>query len=734
MKRIIVLASVLFPLLSSAQFSYELDQSIPVRGIDGQALALPWSGGLNAAQYNTMDLNGDAKADLILFDRMSNGVKTFIHAGDHYEYRPEFESGFPTLSNWMIMRDFNCDGLKDIFTGDALGIRVYTHEITAEGKILWQPYSFFVAAGLGKSDVLITKGFSGKINLQLQYDDLPSFVDVDGDGDLDILTFRYAGIATVEYHKNFSMERYGSCDSLEFERITQNWGNFIECHCGVVAFNGAPCPTESGGRVKHSGGKSIHAIDIDNDNDLDVLFSEAGCNSLFLLTNEGDRDNPIFNADQLFPVGSPVDMWVFPVPFFEDVTFDGKNDWIVIPNVFKREFDEVDLNHSNYLYKNSGTNTAPVFDFVKKDFLQSEMIDVGDNAAPALIDLDGDGDLDLVVGHYIDVENNSASLYQYENVGTATDPSFKLITKDYLSISDEAFVNIKPQFVDVNADGRVDLVISSTHKQTLQTKLYTLLNKANLGIDFSGQSFNEVSFLFLFSENIYLNDISGDGLPDLLVGKSNGAIEYWKNDGPRGSLNFSLTENDFLGLGASIERQSPAITIADLNGDGHDEFVFGDQAGLVHIVDNYKAHNQQPTVLTSIIYDPITETTTSKKLGGRAVVTVGNLFNTDRPAILVGNLLGGVYVLRNDDTNPLPEGPSISIYPVPLPRGEMLTIKTDRNAAVQLVSVMGQELTLPVAIKANQLNQISLDNVAAGIYIIRIIAPNLNYTRRIVVY
>ncbi|MCB0779375.1 MAG: hypothetical protein KDC03_07565, partial [Flavobacteriales bacterium] len=53
-------------------------------------------------------------------------------------------------------------------------------------------------------------------NLFVTQVDVPGIVDVDGDGDLDVLTFSIFG-SYMEYHKNLSMELYGTCDSLTFE-------------------------------------------------------------------------------------------------------------------------------------------------------------------------------------------------------------------------------------------------------------------------------------------------------------------------------------------------------------------------------------------------------------------------------------------------------------------------------------------------------------------------------------
>ena len=276
-----------------AQFSYVLDQTIPVRPDGGAELLMPWAGGLNAAHYNTMDLNHDGKDDLVLFDRTADKIITFLQQNNQYQYAPDYESFFPDeVTNWLLLRDFNCDGKKDIFTGDILGIKVYLNETVEGENPTWKQFLFYSGFAGTKSQVLLTKGFSGKINLQLQFDDLPSIGDADGDGDLDIFNVRFVGNGTVEYHQNFSMERYGSCDSLDFERQTQNWGDFIECQCGSFAFNDEDCPPVTGGRVQHAGGKSLLVLDTDGDATMDLLFSEASCPNLFLLKNEGTLARP----------------------------------------------------------------------------------------------------------------------------------------------------------------------------------------------------------------------------------------------------------------------------------------------------------------------------------------------------------------------------------------------------------------------------------------------------------
>lgn len=725
---------LLLPLQGSAQYMYSLYDSVTVRKDDGTTQRMPWAGGLNAAQYNTFDLNGDNLDDLVVFDRMANLLKTFTNEGDHYVYAPEYESYFPSLTNWLIMRDYDGDGRKDIFTGDALGIRVFRNTSTV-GALSWQQYFFYVGAGLPKSTVLLTKGFVSKINLNIGYDELASFADVDNDGDLDILNFIYPSGSTVEFHRNFSMERYGHRDSLEFERITQKWGNFEECGCGEMTFNGEACPASGGGRIAHAGGKSVFAIDIDNDDDLDVLFSESGCRQLFLLVNEGDSANPVFNSDQPFPADDPVDMWIFPVPFYEDVTFDGTKDLIITPNVYNREFMQVDMQKSNWLFSNEGSTELPVLGFVRNDFLQEEMMDVGDNAAPAFFDVDGDGDLDMVVGRYVDASTGMTSLMLFRNEGNVAAPEFRLVDDDFLNLSAGVYINLKPQFADFNADGKTDLIFSATPISTLTTQAYVLYNKSATGLDVSGQTPVALDVPVLFNENIHTVDVNRDGKIDMLIGTSIGMIEYWKNTGTTAAPAFTLEEDDYLALGPSIERQNPALVTADLDADGSSDLLIGDQYGTLSIISNFRAiGNASAIPVSNIIYDPVTDTYTDKRLGGRAIPAVANLFRADRPSVVVGNLLGGLHLLRPENENQISEQVRVRVFPVPVPKGDRFFIESDRMVTVQLISSLGQALGEPVVMQANAIYAFDTDRMSRGVYLVRILSNRQSFTRRIVVY
>ena len=93
---------------------------------NNDTLLNPWTGGFNAVQISTINLNNDSLNDLFIFDRTGDKVLTFINDGVNFNYSPEYEKKFPNeLRNWVILRDFNGDNKKDIFCSVSGGIGVW---------------------------------------------------------------------------------------------------------------------------------------------------------------------------------------------------------------------------------------------------------------------------------------------------------------------------------------------------------------------------------------------------------------------------------------------------------------------------------------------------------------------------------------------------------------------------------------------------------------------------------
>lgn len=714
-----------------AQFTYVNDQSIPVRRQNGELLNLPWAGGLNATQFNTMDINSDGTDDLVLFDRMANKVITFLSIDNKYYYKPEYQSLFPDeLSNWMLLRDFNCDGKKDIFTGNKFGARVYTNVTPIGVNLKWEPFLFYSQSGVIKSPVLLTKGFSGRTNLQMQYDDLPAITDLDGDGDLDILSAKFSGDGTVELHRNFSMERYGTCDSLDFERVTQSWGSFKQCLCEDFSYNNQECPAEGGGRVQHVSGKALLAIDLNNDSTHDLIYSESECNNLYALNNNGTIDDPIIDSAIPFPAIFPVTINTFPAAFYEDVDFDEIKDLISSPNIFRREFLEQDLKSSTWYYKNMGSNVSPVFVYKQNDFLQGEMIDVGDNAVPAFCDEDGDGDQDMFIGYFSSSLSN-ASLYFFENVGSAAGPHFKFVSEDYSRFASLGLYNIKPQFIDLNQDSRIDLFFLATDLKSNITAFYYLLNKSAKGISFNIEEITKIDLQLDLGENFHLTDTNSDGLPDLLIGRADGSLQDWHNIGIRNSPNFSLVDSNFLGLGSSILRRNLSCFAADFDNDGNVDMLLSDQTGIFSIIRNYRNATDISGAIDQLLFNPLLNSYNATALG-KVWPTAVNLFNSKRPAIVAGTILGGLQVFRNEGTNLEFRDLIINVYPNPLKTDRLISVEINLPGVLHIVSMQGREIISPVLLEP-KVNTIQLPDLAQGMYIFKFVIDNESIFRKIIV-
>jgi hypothetical protein len=724
MQRVGVLIFLL-SLRASAQFTYTIDQSVPVE-INGVLINMPWAGGLNSAQVSTIDLNSDGNSDLVIFDRASGTISTFLRVNNSWQYSPDHAQLFPPdISHWMLLRDFNCDGKKDLFTSHPFGISVFVNTTKTGQPLSWRSFN--------PGFPLLTKGFSGTINLKVNEADLPSIDDVDGDGDLDILNMRFTGPGTVEWHRNMSVENTGKCDSLQMERITQNYGNFEECSCGIFAFGQTCQQLAGGGRVAHSGGKNMLAIDLDNDGDRELIFSEESCNRLYVLQNSGTAASATYAGLALFPF-STVSVPLFPAAYHEDVDFDGKADLIVSPNVYARSFSYWLVNNSVLLYRNSGTVQQPSFTFVKNNFLQDQMVEVGDYSVPTFADTDGDGDDDMLIGYY--GQNFIGGIQHYENTGTGALPSFRRIAEDYFGLSALNHYNFKPQAVDMNGDGKVDIAYTSTSLQSGITTLQYLRNDDEDGISYTGSSWTDTGFRIGQAENLYVIDVNLDGRRDFLIGKSSGAVEYWENTDPNGGYSAMMRKNSaYLGISTSTSRLNPVVTVGDLDGDGLHDLILANQRGGISIYPDFRHFKPQVDLtIEEVIHNEFLDVKSSVNLGGRIWPVIVNLFNSDKPAIVVGNTTGGLRILRNREGSELPEEPVITVFPNPLVHGDSLNVLSDRPAEMQVFSTLGQKMCEPIPVPANQSYPVALNHLASGMYIARFLIKGKNYSRRFILY
>ncbi len=691
--------------ISFSQNAYHFDQSIPVE-VSGKSIAMPWAGGLNSAEINTIDLDGDGKDDLAVYDRTADKMFTYLRVGNQYVYAPDYEDFFPpSINQWVLLRDFNCDGRKDLFTSDPAGIAVFVNTTKPGSTPSWRPFN--------PGHPLLTHWYNGSINLQVNGTDIPAIDDIDEDGDLDVVVGQFVGYGSMEFHKNMSIENTGRCDSLQLNWITSIWGNFEECNCGIYAFGGIDCTQLQllGGRIQHDAGKSLLTLDLNKDGLHDLIFSEQNCTSLYLLPNQGTRDTAQMNYYTIFPSTTPSTL-LFPAAYYEDLDFDGVKDLIVSTNISARVTTDIDLSNSIWLYKNTGTNALPNFSLIKQNLLQDQMIDAGSYASPAFADFDSDGDLDMFISYWA-VPDSSASIYQYENTGSFSRPAFRLVTNDYMNFSALGLYNVKIQFVDFDKDGHTDLLFTATDKSTSVTQLYILKNKGNTRFDFSGQAPTALGFTIDQLENVFVYDLNSDGLEDILCGRDDGSLQYYKNTGAV----FIPNDLAYLGLKSDIQRFCASPTVSDLKHDGKPDLILGNR-GAVVVYEDFQS-NSNPVVDSLLVRNDLKNSYEVKNLSSFLDITTVDLYANGNPLIVLGTITGGLTILKSDSIAINEDENSVAIWPNPVDQNANFSIRATQNSIVQFFSVVGQKLNEPIDVPAGETTQI-LQVLSPGLYIARV--------------
>ncbi len=242
---------------------------------------------------------------------------------------------------------------------------------------------------------------------------------------------------------------------------------------------------------------------------------------------------------------------------------------------------------------------------------------------PSSVDLDNDGDYDIVVGDY------SGYIRIFLNEGTATAPAFT----DFYALDDlENKISIgyksAPVFADLNADGNLDLIVPIHDGSTDRIRYFVgnggtagdsenpLLFTEQIGpwnpVTKAGNPFDAFD-TFSVGDDMTLTFVNFDQDADLdvVIGHSYSNIgdgiqmHYFENTGnsvfdPASSGTLSTTPSI-----AGFNNYRAAPQFADLDGDGNDDLVFGNDDGVMHFFKGDGANNFNEQTGT---WDPVLKT------------------------------------------------------------------------------------------------------------------------------
>jgi hypothetical protein len=575
---------------------------------NGREYALPFAGGLEAPRPHFIDIDGDGDLDLFL-QELTNELRFFENVGgvdaSRYEWRTDRYQGLD-IGEWYRFVDVDADGRVDLLTEERIShIRYYRNDGTA------------AAPRFERVDSLRD---SGGRAIFMDRQNIPALVDVDCDGRLDLFVGRVEGTVA-----RYEAEAPGS---ERFVFVTEAWeGIEIVGTLGPVTPGpgGEGSGSEAGptSPTARHGANALAFADFEGDGDVDLFwgdFFEAG---VLLIENVGRTCSaPSFEVEPVaLPHADSVRTSGYNAPVPVDLDGDGRLDFAM--GVLGGAFNPNRTSSDNFYHWRRVSPDR--LELVTRRFLDG--LDVGSESAPALVDLDADGLQDLVVGSKIDpTATETGLLFFFRNEGSARAPRLRLA--DTLRLA-EAY-NQAPAFGDLNGDGRTDLVLGTWSGDVLYFR-----GEAGPGARrFTADS--TVAFRLPRGSNAMpaLGDLDGDGDLDLLVGQSNGALSFYRNDGTPGAPRFALAA-ERMGEISTGRRSAPALV--DLDADGLLDLVLGSEAGGLTVLRN-EGTSEAPRFAQEVEWDVA--------LPPLSAPALGDLDGDGAMDLLSGSMSGGVTFWR----------------------------------------------------------------------------------------
>jgi hypothetical protein len=250
-----------------------------------------------------------------------------------------------------------------------------------------------------------------------------------------------------------------------------------------------------------------------------------------------------------------------------------------------------------FLFRNVGSTEQPVYAEPEKLHAGGEIIDVYGCPSPNFADFDGDGDLDLLCGEFLD------GFTYFENIGTRQEPVYaagrRLQSPDGSPLVMDLQM-IVPIAFDWDRDGDIDLIVGDE-----DGRVALIENTGKLAPDGTPQ-FLPPRYFQQEADTLKCGalatpvafDWDGDGDFDILCGNTAGYIEYFENlsgpgvEAPKWAAPVRLEADGeplriLAGYKGSIQGPAEAkwgytcLSVADWDDDGLPDIVFNSIWGKI---------------------------------------------------------------------------------------------------------------------------------------------------------
>jgi hypothetical protein len=473
------------------------------------------------------DLDGDGDLDLIVGSTSANRIEYFLNKGtktapvfrrDTTMFSSIYANGYQyTNSAYAATVDIDSDGDFDLITGGYIGMILYWNGGDSSEAVWFRDTVTFAA-----------------VNALIGTDAKPSFADLDGDGDPDLVI----GIGESLFEGPTPGILMGFRNNGTLDMPSYAADNSLVAGIPDVGLNAYPAFS-----------------DLDADGDFDMMLGRD-LQTMLYYKNTGTKSAPVWT--QTSSVVSPLETTTYwKIPAFGDLDGDG----------------DLDLTYGTSdgtisYYRNIGTAVAPQFQVYTSYF---QMIRTNGNAASvSLGDIDKDGDLDFLSGDWL------GGVQYFRNDGNAIQPSFTKSTSSFTSLDAGSYST--PKFIDIDKDGDLDIVSGE------------LLGKLLLWVNTNG-TFSANTTMFAGIDVGYrsapaFTDIDNDGDTDMLLGSEDeDSVRFYVNNGS----NIFTVNNSFISGIIFDYVTHPVFT--DLDNDGDMDLVFGSGFGDLYYYQNTGTKN-----------------------------------------------------------------------------------------------------------------------------------------------